>query len=44
MRLGPYPCLQPILKADLEDFLGKPLLANRMEQIEAQLFRFLDTL
>lgn len=36
--------LQPVLKADLEDWLGKPLLADRMEEIEAQLFRFLDAL
>lgn len=36
--------LQPLLKADLQDCTGKPLDADKLDQIEAQLFRFLGSL
>ncbi|TVS77002.1 type II toxin-antitoxin system PemK/MazF family toxin [Mycobacterium helveticum] len=36
--------LQPLLKTDLGDCGGKPLTPERMEEIEAQLFRYLDAL
>lgn len=36
--------LQPLLKTDLQDWTGMRLESNRLVEIEAQLFRFLEAL